>query len=255
MGTAPLLVLDFDGVICDSLPECYVSSWHAYHGLSGDERPERAPLDSFGRFSAQRPFIRSGEDYLLIQDLLSRGRSAGSQAEFDALVREAGPDRMARYKDALYRARETLLAESPDYWYRLNRIYPHMRDGLGRLDSAAEVYVLSTKRPAFIVKILEAAGLGLPADRVLYSGARRKDEMIRELMGARGAAAAAFVDDQVDHFSGSPAWPRERGAIDCLLATWGYVKPEWIRPSEEYRLLTPDGARELLGRYARRSGA
>jgi phosphoglycolate phosphatase-like HAD superfamily hydrolase len=244
-----LLILDFDGVICDSLPECFVSSWYGYYELGTGRTPDATPRDAFVRFCAMRPYIRSGEDYLLIQALIASGEGVAEQSEFDRHLAQAGGQTMRRYKDLLYQARDRLLAEDPEYWYRLNRIYAHMRDGLRALGASAEVYILSTKRASFISRILEAAGIPFAPPNVLYSGSRPKVEMIHELMESTGAREAIFVDDQVDHFSGSRSWPRERGHVDCRLATWGYVRAEWIVESEDYRAVTPEQARELLDRF------
>lgn len=249
MEQRALLILDFDGVICDSLPECFVSSWYAYHQLGTGRTPGSTPRDAFTRFCALRPYIRSGEDYLLIHDLIASEAQVVDQQAFDRRLTQAGEKTMHRYKELLYLARDRLLAEDPAYWFRLNRIYPHMRDGLRRMDPASGVYILSTKRAAFICRILEAAAVPFPSSNVLFSGPRPKAEMIQELLTSTDTRGAVFVDDQVDHFSGSHAWPREHGAIECRLATWGYVSPDWPLDTEDYRAITPEQARELLGRF------
>lgn len=254
-GPGALLVLDFDGVICDSLPECFVSSWYAYHVLERGCAPDAVPRDAFSRFAALRPYIRSGEDYLLIHDLMRQGLALASQGEFDARIGEAGPSRMEHYKAILYQARETLLGDSPEYWCRLNPIYPHMREGLLALDPAANVFILSTKRAPFIIKILASAGVSFAEERVLYSGSRPKGEMIGEILGRTECRRAVFIDDQVDHFTGAAGWSRGGITIDCRLASWGYVRSEWLQGAEDYRVITPEEAACLLGGYSRRGGA
>jgi hypothetical protein len=74
--------------------------------------------------------------------------------------------------------------------------------------------------------------------------------MIRDLLGSTGIESAVFVDDQVDHFAGARAWPRDRGSIDCRLASWGYVRTEWLTGSEDYRVIGPQEAGALLDGYA-----
>jgi phosphoglycolate phosphatase-like HAD superfamily hydrolase len=251
VGNRALLILDFDGVICDSLPECFASSWYAYHELRTGTAPASTPRDAFERFSSMRPYIRSGEDYLLIQELISSGGRVSGQKEFDALVARAGEETMRRYKSLLYEARDRLIAEAPAHWYALNPVYAHMRGGMMDLAPGKEVFILSTKRASFISRILDAAGIAFPEANVLYSGPRPKVDMIRELFASTGSRRAVFVDDQVDHFSGAREWSSESGIIECRLATWGYVKPEWIAATEDYRPITPSEARELLDRYAR----
>jgi phosphoglycolate phosphatase-like HAD superfamily hydrolase len=246
-----LLVLDFDGVLCDSLPECFASSWYAYYELCLGRAPDSVPRDAYALFAGLRPLIRSGEDYLLIQDLLRRGESVSTQAEFDLRLSDAGAELMARYKTLLYQARDHLLSTMPEYWCRLNPIYPHLRGSLERMDPERGVFILSTKRAPFIARILAASGLRFPDARVLYTGGRRKAEIIFELLDAAAAPGAVFIDDQIDHFAGSRTWPRDRRTVDCRLASWGYVRPEWLRESPDYRVIGPEEAQALLERYAR----
>ena len=70
-GAGPaLLVLDFDGVICDGMAEFFESSWRAW------ERVGRAPLppdrreELRGRFAALRPVVESGWEMALLPALL-----------------------------------------------------------------------------------------------------------------------------------------------------------------------------------------
>ena len=67
-----LLYLDFDGVVCDSERECFVSSWLTYRQLGGATGGEHISLRARRRFRQMRPLIRSGEDYVVIQQILAR---------------------------------------------------------------------------------------------------------------------------------------------------------------------------------------
>ena len=63
-----IFCIDFDGVICDSIKECFLSSAHA---LGHDpEILSDAGNVKFRKFKSLRPFVRSGEDYILIQQWL-----------------------------------------------------------------------------------------------------------------------------------------------------------------------------------------
>src|SRR5512138_3366484 len=125
MRDVPLLILDFDGVICDSLDECFVSSWPAYHTLYRKSPPPKVPITLRDDFARLRPFIRTGEDYLLIQEILTQGKSVQDQAAFDALIAEAGPEKMRIFKELFTKARSELLEKDKRFWLSLNRIYPH----------------------------------------------------------------------------------------------------------------------------------
>ncbi len=245
-GSAPLLVLDFDGVICDSVEECWRSSWTAYHELLLGRPPSDPPADPAAdarlRFRALRPYVRSGEDFVLIQQLVSRGASAGSQAEFDREWERPGAPARQRLKELYYQARTALFDRDPEAWLAMNRIFAHVPAALAGLSARVPLYVLSTKKPQFVSATLRANGLAVPEERVLYSEAEPKLVTVERLMRELPAREAVFVEDQVDALRANRN-PR----IRTFLATWGYVQEEWLRdPGEGIRLLDPQGFTHLL---------
>ncbi len=209
-----LLVLDFDGVICDSVEECFVASWTAFHEHL--LRREAVPATESARrsFRELRPFVRSGEDFVLIQQLVAAGRSPRSQAEFDrewdAGAGPPGGEGSARgavtggkldhrvCKDLFYRARTDLRDRDPRAWLAMNRIYPHVPGALSRLSPKVPLFVLSTKKPPFVIAPIEAAGLPVPRERVLYSEAEPKLAVVDRLMRRTERRRAVFVEDQID---------------------------------------------------------
>ena len=240
-----LLFLDFDGVICDSIDECFVSSWLAHHELRGLGRPASLPVALRREFALLRPFIRSGEDYVVIQALLAEGRQVASQDEFDAALAAEGAEGRKRLQQVFYAARGGLLAADRAYWLSLNRVYPHVRTPLAGIAARDDVCVLSTKKSEFIVEILAANGLSVTIERVLFTGSRAKVDIIASMLGP--GDRALLVDDQIDHLLACTD-PR----IDVRLALWGYVKPEWPRQHPEVGCVAADALPALLGPWLTR---
>ncbi|MDR1931409.1 MAG: HAD family hydrolase [Spirochaetales bacterium] len=233
--------LDFDGVVCDSIPECFVSSCKAYRELILGETINAVPLRDRNLFYAYRPFIRSGEDYPLIQDMIRRGVSADSQEVFDAEIIRAGGEKMNNYGRLFYQAREEFLAQDRGYWLDLNPLFPGMADILPKVADNENFYILSTKKPPFIREILSHHGINWDIERVLYPGEKTKKEVIESVAGPGGEAV--FVDDQLDHLLIASA----NKNIICRLANWGYVKKAWLEqknipvigPGDLARLVSP----------------
>lgn len=217
-----LVFLDFDGVICDSLPECYTVSRIAYFGLYlGGAIPQAGPDDE-RTFRQLRPFIRRGGDYLFIHHCLQNNLVIGSQKDFDAVIHaEHGLD--DTFHELFYKARRELFGSDPQRWYALNPLYPGIKTLLQKHGMGGDVLILSTKEADFIAKILAFNGIPWDASRIYCSGKERKLGFIDRVMDELGASRAVFVDDQIDHFNGSSAHP-----VRCLLADWGYVMPVWI---------------------------
>lgn len=215
-GAGPFLFIDFDGVICDSLEECFVSSWFALSGTSiGPQVPPEVRFDDDYRrlFRAARPYVRSGEDYLVVHQWAAVGRAPRSQDEFDADLASRGAEAMADLKRRLYVAREALLAHHRDLWLSWNPLYPGMAEALNAQATNPNVWILSTKKAEFIVQILGAQGVNWPLERTIYTGTKKKLEIIEADFRGR----SALIDDQIDHLDFDH--PRCR----CLLALWGYA--------------------------------
>jgi phosphoglycolate phosphatase-like HAD superfamily hydrolase len=214
--------LDFDGVICDSIPECFVSSYRAYRELLLGETIREIPLRDKKLFYAYRPFIRSGEDYLLIHDMIRRGLSINNQEEFDRDLAFIGKEAMKEYGRLFYQAREEFLASDRTLWLDLNPLFPGMTEVLSKTAANPGFYILSTKKPPFIREILLHHGLDWNIGRILYPGERSKREVMEALMQKEDKAV--FVDDQLDHLLVASANP----GIAAYLASWGYVKRPWL---------------------------
>lgn len=222
-----LVFLDFDGVICDSLPECYAVSRAAYFGLYlGTAIPRPGPEDE-RTFRQLRPYIRRGGDYLFIQHCLRRNLAIGSQEDFDAVMHE-DRDLDDTFHELFYRARRELLDSDPRRWFALNPLYPGLKPLLEAHGGDGDVLILSTKEADFIARILAFNGVPWDSSRIYCSGKDRKLGFIDRVMDELGAGEAVFVDDQIDHFKGASTHP-----VRCLLADWGYVLPGWIEDCRE----------------------
>jgi phosphoglycolate phosphatase-like HAD superfamily hydrolase len=237
-----LLVLDFDGVVCDSIDETFLASWNAYHALYRKEEPASVPLSARRAFGALRPFIRTGEDFVMIQELLATGRTVRSQAEFDDALRAAGAKTLSAWRELFNAARTKILETEKVAWLSLNRIYPHVGRAFAELPSRDALCILSTKRSRFIEEILTAHGIQMPLQRIHFSdGSMPKLAIVERLRREGGFSSAILVEDQIDALRGNSN-PCVRG----LLATWGYVKPEWMKELPADALLSAEGFQALM---------
>ena len=246
------LFLDFDGVICNSATECLFSSWVAYTRLADEpdfHRPKGTatppalsiPISLKLQFLHLRPFIRSGDDYVLIQHLIAKNHIPSNQEEFDQARREAGPRTLARYGDILNRVRQELMTHDRDHWLRLNPLYPDITDLL-RSVNWETTCILSTKRPQYIETILAFHQVPVPSHAIFHANTMTKLNIIAQVLDDRYALCGALVDDQLDHLVDN-----DDARIEVYLAAWGYVKPEWIIDERVSPLSFP----ELQGLLAR----
>ena len=204
------LFLDFDGVICDSLPECFQTSSLLVPGESTGEAYAQ-------RFRKGRVYIRSGEDYVALHKMLREGRDPQSQQEFDAVLKAMGEDTMRRYKKELYSLRERLLREEPETWLSWNPLYEGMAESLNFVAEDPLVWILSTKKAEFIAAILRHNGVAWPIEKIRYTDGRSKLSWIEELTDK---SPSLLIDDQIDHLD------FQHTTCSCRLALWGYASQE-----------------------------
>jgi phosphoglycolate phosphatase-like HAD superfamily hydrolase len=226
------LFFDFDGVLCDSLPECFVSSllaWNRWNGRKPDTAGEILGLTERkhpGRemFGTLRPFVRNGGDYLFIHLAMESGTAVAEQKDFDALM-QGNPDLSLAAGELFQNCRSEILSEDRGRWLELNPLF----DGIPRLleteSRNTSAFILSTKPIRFILEILRHNGIDWTEERCICSGGRPKVDIIDEVMAVHGTETdtAWFVDDQIDHL----ILPH-RLKTAPLLASWGYVKKEWL---------------------------
>ena len=214
------LFLDFDGVICQSLEECFRTSWLTLTGQKIGLQPIPEPPfnEEYRRcFDACRPYIRSGEDYIVVHEWAASGRIPQNQDAFDQSLKARGVEAMAEWKKKLYVTREKLLVEYPQEWLSWNPLYPGIQEALQAQCGNPQVWILSTKKADFIHTILSFHGVDWSQERIIYTGTKRKLDWIDQLVGKN---PAVLIDDQIDHLD------FQHPTCDCWLALWGYVSSE-----------------------------
>jgi phosphoglycolate phosphatase-like HAD superfamily hydrolase len=219
------IFLDFDGVLCDSVQECFVSSRLAYRNETNLKAVDSTPQSVKEKFYSYRPLIRTGADYVLLQEALDKDIPLTGQKEFDDLQELRGPETMSAYREAFYSAREYLLKNHRDYWISLNPLFECFIPGLKAAAGNTVYTIISTKKNTFIAEILDANEIRWPIERIIDSGKKRKLSIIGEYV--TDTDRTLFVDDQIDHLIGNSD-PR----IEPKLAEWGYIKDEWLKQTD-----------------------
>ncbi len=236
------MFLDFDGVLCDSVSECFVSSWIAYYTHYLGSEPLKVDLAYRQIFDSLRPFIRHGEDYLVIHDALANKRPISGQKDFDQRIAEAGVQAMQEFRALMYRVREDLVGRERDFWISLHRMYPHILPSFQMCAGNPDVFILSTKKKEYVEQMLD--GIAIDSDRVISSGARSKSDVMSDLLDSTGVDKAVFIDDHIDHIRRVTD-----GRITSYLADWGYVRPEWLSAKDVVSIRS-DQLVEMLRSYS-----
>lgn len=220
-----LLITDFDGVLCDSIRECLLSSYNAYrkiHASPDMRRCELSKIDAATQatFRSLRPYIRSGEDFVLIQDMIEKQIPIASQEEFDRLKSMQSQAILSAYKRAFYAERDFLLEHEKNLWLTLNPLFDGIADALQRNNAFEHIHILTTKRKNDVREIMRYYGLDVPETHITDVPLSEKRAYLLRLLQENRVAAehSVYIEDQVAFLIEAQQYH-----IRSYLVNWSYV--------------------------------
>ncbi len=212
-GRLPLLVFDFDGVLCDSLQECMMVAWYAHE----DEPIERfldpgiggIPKDVVQRFEACRPFMRHLGHFLVpLVDV----EVPTTHAEFAARFAALPCDQVDGFVSAAEDYRSRLRSAHPATWRARHtvdvRLGALVRDG----------YIATARDRDSVGQILRSYDIDVPDERV-FGSLRDKPRALETITARENRAPldVVLVDDSVENCIAA----RDAG-FAAYWASWGY---------------------------------
>ncbi len=220
------LVLDFDGVVVQSAPECFEVALRTYADLlPGTRLAERDRKALYGAFIELMPLGNRAEDFGVSLAAIEEGALLPDQASYDAF-RDARPAGwLYAFHRRFYEQRAAFAAADPDAWRALNPPYAAFLELLRRHAGSVPLALATAKDRQSVRALLAAWGAAeLFPDELVFdkeSGVSKVAhlELARERLGLP-SAEITFVDDKVNHLEAvSPL------GVRCALAAWGYNGP------------------------------
>lgn len=218
MSRAALVVLDFDGVVCDALVECAAVTavgGQSEGPLPGLDEAVRALTDAYvATFASARPYCRTLDDFMVANVLEG---PVGSRADFEAARRSIDAREVRRQAARAQQARDSWRRADRRRWLDLHTPY----DGVDRLVRAASgrVVIVTAKDAPSVRRLLEHFGLHDHV-RDVVGGCADKQAALASLVGDCGTAA--FVDDNLANVLAVARVP----GVRSLWATWGHHSAE-----------------------------
>lgn len=224
-----VLILDFDGVIVDTLDEDLLCVYHILRGTGyiedmGDISPTE--LHASGLLDTEpirlmadvRPYIRAAEDYFAFL----KGYLDGIEMDPIHPGSIFTQEEINRFRSDWYRVRSRLKSMDLEGWKGLQRPY----DGIGAVlrharDKGWTLAIATGRSRASTTELLGHMGLS-----DYFTTMRFRDDnmdkrgMIQSIRNELSADTVIFVDDSIDNLVnvGTNARP--------VLALWGYTQPE-----------------------------
>ena len=216
-----VIVLDFDGVVWDSVGESFEQAWLAWNQLHGGV--------GFAHDEAERIFrdarwqCKDGHDFYIVMSLMRDGVTdiGGLSADDFRRQREtlAREDEAERFVHAFYASREHMRTHAFERWCALQRPFPGVVDQINALRAEAKgVAVATTKDAPSALALLAHAGIdGLPVYGREVS--LDKNDHMRAIQAEFGVTGhdMAFVEDLLENLRNVAAQ-----GLRLVLADWGY---------------------------------
>ena len=222
-----LLITDFDGVVCDSVEECLLVTYNAYHRLQ-DASFQRlldlqaTPPETRQTFRRLRPFLKGAEDFIPIFRSIEQQIPIATQREFDAF-RDGMREKLSEYVAVFYTERDFLIRNEHRVWLSLNPLYSDFAAILRARQTFERVHILTTKRRDDVLEIFNYQQVAFPPEQISYIKAAGKSARLLELLREYGAdpADTLYFEDQVDFLVAA-----KPHGIQTYLVEWGYVSDE-----------------------------
>jgi len=162
-----VVAFDFDGVIGDSVYECYVQSMKAAKdlgmGVNSSAKVEKV-------FREGRPLITKPEHFYTILRLAKEHPEINfemmSQAKFD-LEFKKDAKKAEPFLERFYHHRAEMQKISPKEWVALQKSFPKIARFIAHVARGHRVYIATTKNQSAVVDLLARYGIHLSTDRIL----------------------------------------------------------------------------------------
>lgn len=217
-----VLAVDFDGVIANSNKECFLIGYLAYKKAYPNTKFLGTDKYNLGNFKVSkelislRPYVKVGEDYLIIFYILDHKIKIKSQRDFDG-VRSKLNYKLRMFHNNFYSARKELMKNYAS-WLRLVEPFRIVIHKIRRLSNHFTIFIVTTRDnkstsallKKFRIKCEEVVGNEVSQSKKAQIGyIHRKYNVLLE--------GICFIDDNVEHLLMAKTLGVKR-----FLATWGY---------------------------------
>ena len=236
-----VLALDFDGVICDSSREVFVTAVDTYavqepssplnaslrllrdDALGGGDRFRDDPI--YDIFLDLLPLGNRAEDFGVTLKAIEQSAFIPHQEAYDGFYNGLESAWRDQFHRRFYEARNRLRNTDLGGWLRLHLPYPGLAEMLSRHRTTSRLAVATAKDSRSVELLLGVLGLAEMFDSDLTLDKQtgvEKTHHLRALHQRTGAdfERITFVDDKVNHLA-----TVSRLGVRGVLAAWGFNSP------------------------------
>ena len=212
-----ILALDFDGVICNSIDECLITSYNAFYELEINNVSE-IPDDIKNFFYTYRYYVRPAREYYLIHKAFQEKLTNFDLKIFNQLQKKYR-DEIRLFEPHFYNMR-FLLKQDKKNWKSLHRIYDHVKEFFRSYSK--QFFIVTTKDKDSVEILAEYFGFRKKIKDIFSKEiSLEKDHLFNNLLSTYDRYLTdnklVFVDDNEFHLAEVQKLP-----IELYFASWGY---------------------------------
>ena len=241
-----ILALDFDGVICNGLPEYFETSKKTYNQIWTEEKLENQELQK--SFYKLRPVIESGWEMPILLRALVLNFTEKEILENWSTIRKKivqrenlEPKKVANQVDQI---REIWIKKDLQNWLSLHNFYDGVIAKLKKIiNSDLNLYIITTKEGKFVQQLLINEGLKIPVTNIFGKEKKRpKYEILRQIIKEHQIEPSEiyFVEDRLPALE-LVYHQSDLRKVGLFLASWGYNTEKTrnsLKNSEQIKLLS-----------------
>lgn len=230
------LVLDFDGVIVDSIDECFDRTVDAYRCVMGDLDLTEAfrslfvkhrylvgpPSDYFFLVEAMLSYLNTEPSTQNVKHLFDIQRHSGSKAKEDLAQ---------KFLKAFFDSRRQVIKNDYKAWCSQHRVFSNIHPVLSQFNRL-DTFVATMKDQESVIKLIQHFNLDIIENNILGDGyGRDKSRHINEILRRTNVIPSeiTFVDDNLEHLNEVKPL-----GVRLAFASWGYTKID--HPSDLARM-------------------
>lgn len=243
-----ILVLDFDGVLVDSTPECLETScdaWNQYNLQKGESSGlfER-DNDAFRTFFTRvRPLVRGGGEYLVLYKCWLMGCIHVSRDQFYEVAQSCLVEQEI-YSEIFYRARSERVKKDHDAWCRLHTPKRDLMSILASKIESSSAYIATLKDRYSVTRLLTYYGIPFDDTKILDKDEiSSKLDALQKIERREGVVSAdlVFIDDNPLHLI-----PLSTLFPEVYMSTWFGCNSEALDLAKKHDIKTISDPNDLV---------
>lgn len=220
------VVFDFDGVVVDSIDECFLVAVSAYNKMGGKIKLTRESKNLYKKY---RAYLRITEDHVPALKMIEKGifkkdYIKNSRNKFNKEKKE--------FVKNFYETRRELQKNDIKKWISLHKPFEEVINLIKRNEKKWNIFISSTKDKNSIAKILQSFGIRISSKRIFSREfSNDKSEHVKAIskLYKIPESRIIFIDDVLENLE----MIKRKSEAKLALASWGYTTKEHINIAKE----------------------